>query len=50
MKRILAVLACASAFSVIAAAPADADPSLCVTYDVSINGQGQAGTQCLPPA
>lgn len=38
------------AATVLVAAPAQAQPSLCLTYDVSVNGQGQAGTQCLPPA
>jgi len=50
MKRIAAVLALAFAGTLLTLAPAQADPSLCLTYDVSIAGQGQAGTQCLPPA
>jgi hypothetical protein len=50
MKRIAAVISLAAAASLLTLAPAQADPSLCLTYDVDVNGQGQAGTQCLPPA
>ncbi len=50
MKRIAAVISLAAAASLFTFAPAQADPSLCLTYDININGQGQAGTQCLPPA
>jgi uncharacterized low-complexity protein len=50
MKRIATVVALAfAALSLGAVAPAQA-ASACLTYDVSINGQGQAGTICLPPA
>ena len=50
MKRLAAALALAAAGTLLTFAPAQADPGLCLTYDISINGQGQAGTQCLPPA
>ena len=50
MKRLVAVVALAGAASMagLALSPAQADPSICITYDITINGQGQAGTQCLP--
>ena len=48
MKRIAAAFALATTASLIAVAPAQADPSVCLTYDVNINGQAQAGSQCLP--
>ena len=48
MKRIAAVLSLAAAATLLTLAPAQADPSLCLTYDINVNGQGQAGTQCLP--
>jgi len=48
MKRLAAALVLAAAGSLLALAPAQADPSVCLTYDVNVNGQGQAGTQCLP--
>lgn len=48
MKRIAAVFALALAASLVAAAPAQADPRVCLTYDINVNGQGQAGSQCLP--
>jgi len=48
MKRIASVFALTAAASLLTLAPAQAAPSLCLTYDISINGQGQAGTQCLP--
>ncbi len=52
MKRIAAVIALAAAGTVLVAAPANADPSVCGSYDVSVSingqGQGQAGSQCLP--
>lgn len=48
MKRIAAVFALATAAGLLVAAPAQAEPSICLTYDVNINGQGQAGSQCLP--
>jgi hypothetical protein len=50
MTRIAAAFALAAAGTLLTLAPAQADPSLCLTYDISVNGQGQAGTQCLPPA
>jgi hypothetical protein len=48
MKRIVSVFALAAAASLLTVAPAQATPSLCLTYDIDINGQGQAGSQCLP--
>ena len=53
MKRIAAIaltagtLGAGAAFAVPAFA---AGPQLCITYDVSVNGQEQAGQQCLPPS
>jgi hypothetical protein len=48
MLRIASAFALTVAASLLTFTPAQAAPSLCLTYDVSINGQGQAGTQCLP--
>ena len=48
MKRIAAVFVLTTAAGLLAAAPAQANPSICLTYDVNVNGQGQAGSQCLP--
>jgi hypothetical protein len=51
VKRFVAVLTLAGAATVgglATAGTAQADPSLCLTYDINVNGQGQAGTQCLP--
>ena len=51
MKRLVAVLTLAGAATlggVATAGTAQADPSLCLTYNIDINGQGQAGSQCLP--
>jgi hypothetical protein len=49
MKRFVAVatLAAAASLSGLVAAPAQA-ASICFEYDIDINGQGQAGAQCLP--
>ena len=49
MKRFVAVAAVAAVVSLsgLVAAPASA-ASICVEYDITINGQGQAGAQCLP--
>ena len=49
MKRLAAVVAVAAVASLsgLVAAPASA-ASICVDYDISINGQGQAGSTCLP--
>jgi hypothetical protein len=52
VKRFAAVLALAAISSMASAAvagPAQA-AELCVSYDINVNGQGQAGTQCLPAA
>lgn len=50
MKRIAAVITLAAAATLAGAvAPAQA-ASACLTYNVSINGSGQANTICLPPA
>jgi hypothetical protein len=50
MKRIVTVVTLAFAATLLgAAAPAQA-ASICLTYDLSVNGEGQAGTVCLPPA
>lgn len=48
MKRIVSLFALAAAASLLTFTPAQAAPSLCLTYDISVNGQGQAGSQCLP--
>ena len=48
MKRIAALVVLTAAASLVSLAPAQAAPSVCFTYDISINGQGQAGTQCVP--
>ncbi|GAB3772949.1 hypothetical protein FB382_002739 [Nocardioides ginsengisegetis] len=48
MKRIAALVVLTAAASLVSLAPAQADPSVCFTYNISVNGQGQAGTQCLP--
>ena len=49
MKRFVAVAAVGAVVSLsgLVAAPANA-ASICVEYDININGQGQAGAQCLP--
>lgn len=47
MKRIAAVLTLAFAATLLSAAPSQA-ASLCLSYDVSVNGQGQAQSICLP--
>ena len=49
MKRLVTVaaLAAVASLSGLVAAPASA-ASICVEYDVNINGQGQAGAHCLP--
>ena len=50
MKRFVAVVTLAAAGTMVGlvGSPAQADPSLCIQYDININGQGQAGAQCLP--
>ncbi len=48
MKRVLAVAALATVASLLAVAPASADPVACVDLNVQINDQGQAQTVCLP--
>lgn len=50
MKRLATVLGVTAAATVLLAAPASADPSVCVSLDLSINGQGTAQDICLPPA
>jgi hypothetical protein len=53
VKRIVAVLTivgAALAGSVAVAAPASAEPSLCLHVDININGEGQVQDLCLPPA
>ena len=51
MKRILAVTVVAPALalglSVVSAGSASA-ASICIDYDITINGTQQAGSQCLP--
>jgi hypothetical protein len=49
VKRLAAVVAVAAVttLSGMMAAPANA-ASVCINYDININGQGQAGAQCLP--
>jgi hypothetical protein len=50
MKRLVALVALTGAASMagLALSPAQADPSVCINYDINILGQGQAGAQCLP--
>ena len=48
MKRLAAVSALVAVAGLVSVAPATAEPSICLTYDIHVNGQGQAGTQCLP--
>lgn len=50
MKRVAAVLGLTAAAVVLTVAPASAEPSACVSLDLSINGQGTAQDICLPPA
>ena len=53
MKRIIAVVTVVGAGlvgSVALAAPASAEPALCLHLDININGQGQVQDICLPPA
>jgi len=49
VKRFVAVASVATVVTLsgLVAAPANA-AGLCISYDININGQGQAGTQCLP--
>ena len=49
VKRLatVAVLATVTALAGLVASPAQA-ASVCLTYDVSVNGQGQADSLCLP--
>ena len=49
MKRLVAVVTvgAAAALAGLVAAPAQA-AGVCLSYDISINGQGQAQTVCLP--
>jgi hypothetical protein len=49
VKRLVAVVALATAAGLagLVGSPAQA-ASVCVDYDININGQGQAGSQCLP--
>ena len=48
-KRVIAVASVAAVFTLsgLVAAPANA-ASICFDYDISINGEGQAGSFCLP--
>jgi hypothetical protein len=50
MKRLVALVALTGVASMagLALSPAQADPSVCINYDINILGQGQAGAQCLP--
>lgn len=50
MKRLAIVIGATAAATVMLAAPASADASVCASIDVSINGQGTAQAICLPPA
>lgn len=51
MKRLLAVTVIAPALalgmSVVSAGSASA-ASICINYDININGTAQSGAQCLP--
>jgi hypothetical protein len=50
VKRFVALVTLTAAASMVGllGSPAQADPSICIQYDININGQGQAGSQCLP--
>lgn len=48
MKRLVALVTLTAAASMAGLAFSPAQADACLTYDISINGQGQAGTQCLP--
>lgn len=50
MKRLGILLGLSGAAIVLSAVPASAEPSVCFTLDLSLNGQGTAQTFCLPPA
>lgn len=51
MKRLLAVTVLAPTLALglsVATAGAASAASVCITYDITINGTQQAGSQCLP--
>lgn len=48
MKRIAAVFAMTIAASALTIVPAQAAPSLCVSFDITVNGEQQAQNICLP--
>ncbi|MGN6130211.1 MAG: hypothetical protein ACTHOK_07705 [Nocardioidaceae bacterium] len=52
MKRLVATLAVigAAGFATLATAGTAQADGLCLSYDIHVNGQGQSGTQCLPPS
>lgn len=55
MKRFAALALTVGALGVSGALAAPAafaasSPSLCINYDININGTAQQGQQCLPPA
>ncbi|MFC6287900.1 hypothetical protein ACFP3Q_09490 [Nocardioides sp. GCM10027113] len=47
MKRLLTVVTLTAAATLLAT-PAQANPTVCATWNVSINGEAQSGSQCLP--
>ena len=53
MQRRTAIIGAAAGVALVGglllAPSAQADPSVCVNYNVSVNGEGQAGGICLPP-
>jgi hypothetical protein len=49
VKRFVAVVTLAAAASMAGLVGSSAQAaSVCIDYDININGQGQAGSQCLP--
>ena len=52
MKRLVVALAVigAAGFTTLATAGTAQADGLCLSYDISVNGQGPSGSQCLPPS
>ena len=53
MQRRAAIIGAAAGAALVGglllAPSTQADPSVCVNYNVSVNGEGQSGGVCLPP-